>query len=323
MVQQPFLYFHETRKDDLIMKQINLGGTGPAVSEIALGCMRLSNLDEKQAEALLRTALELGVNFFDHADIYGKGESEKRFASALGMSPSLRGQMVIQTKCAIHDGMYDFSKAHILQSVDGSLKRLQTDYIDILLLHRPDTLMEPDEVAEAFSALRRSGKVRYFGVSNHNAAQMALLQSALGEKLLVNQLQFSLAHTGIIDAGFNVNLQNEAGIVRDGGILEACRLSGVTIQAWSPLQYGFFGGVFLDSPAYPELNRVLDGIAQAKQAAKSAVAISWILRHPARIQPILGTTSIAHLKEMCRASDLLLTREEWYALYRAAGNRLP
>lgn len=305
------------------MKQIYLGGIGPAVSEIALGCMRLSNLNEKQAEALLRTALELGVNFFDHADIYGKGESEKRFASALGMSPSLRGQMVIQTKCAIHDGMYDFSKAHILQSVDGSLKRLQTDYIDILLLHRPDTLMDPDEVAEAFSALRRSGKVRYFGVSNHNAAQMALLQSALGEKLLVNQLQFSLAHTGIIDAGFNVNLQNEAGIVRDGGILEACRLSGVTIQAWSPLQYGFFGGVFLDSPAYPELNRVLDGIAQTKQAAKSAVAISWILRHPARIQPILGTTSIAHLKEMCCASGLLLTREEWYALYRAAGNRLP
>lgn len=305
------------------MKQIKLGGTGPSVSEIALGCMRLCNLDQKSAEALLRTAMERGINFFDHADIYGKGRSESLFAAALGMPPSLREQMVLQTKCAIHDGMYDFSREHILKSVEGSLNRLQTDYIDILLLHRPDTLMEPDEVAEAFTALRLSGKVRYFGVSNQNAAQIALLQSALGEKLLVNQLQFSLAHTGLIDAGFNVNMKNEAGVVRDGGILEYCRLNGMTIQAWSPLQYGFFGGVFLDSPAYPELNHALEAIAREKQAAKSAVAISWILRHPARIQPVLGTTSIAHLQEMCRATDFTLTRAEWYALYRAAGNRLP
>lgn len=305
------------------MKQIQLGGTGPAVSEIALGCMRLCNLDAKGAEALLRTAMEQGINFFDHADIYGKGMSESLFASALGMPPSLREQMVLQTKCAIHDEMYDFSREHILKSVDGSLKRLQTDYIDILLLHRPDTLMEPEEVAEAFAALRRSGKVRYFGVSNQNAAQMALLQSALGEKLLVNQLQFSLAHTGFLDAGFHVNMKNEAGIVRDGGILEYCRLNGVTIQAWSPLQSGFFGGVFLDSPEYPELNKTLEEIAREKQVAKSAAAISWILRHPAKIQPVLGTTSIAHLTEMCRAAEITLSRAEWYALYRAAGNRLP
>ena len=239
------------------------------------------------------------------------------------MAPSLRGQIVIQTKCAIHDGMYDFSKEHILKSVECSLRRLQTDYIDILLLHRPDTLMEPEEVAEAFAALRQSGKVRYFGVSNQNAAQMALLQSALGEKLLVNQLQFGLAHTGIIDAGFNVNMKNEAGLLRDGGILEYCRLNGITIQAWSPLQYGFFGGVFLDNPAYPELNSALEEIAREKQASKSAVAISWILRHPANIQPILGTTSREHLLEMCRASDITLSRAEWYGLYRTAGNRLP
>ena len=304
------------------MKQIKLGGVGPSVSELALGCMRLCNLDTKAAESLLRTAMEQGINFFDHADIYGKGRSESLFASALGMAPSLRGQIVIQTKCAIHDGMYDFSKEHILKSVEGSLRRLQTDYIDILLLHRPDTLMEPEEVAEAFAALRQSGKVRYFGVSNQNAAQMALLQSALGEKLLVNQLQFGLAHTGIIDAGFNVNMKNEAGLLRDGGILEYCRLNGITIQAWSPLQYSFFGGVFLDNPAYPELNSALEEIAREKQASKSVVAISWILRHPANIQPILGTTSREHLL-MCCASDITLSRAEWYGLYRTAGNRLP
>ena len=251
------------------MHQIKLGGVGPSVSELALGCMRLCNLDTKAAESLLRTAMEQGINFFDHADIYGKGGSESLFASALGMAPSLRGQIVIQTKCAIHDGMYDFSKEHILKSVECSLRRLQTDYIDILLLHRPDTLMEPEEVAEAFAALRQSGKVRYFGVSNQNAAQMALLQSALGEKLLVNQLQFGLAHTGIIDAGFNVNMKNEAGLLRDGGILEYCRLNGITIQAWSPLQYGFFGGVFLDNPAYPELNSALEEIAREKQASNT------------------------------------------------------
>ena len=284
------------------MHQIKLGGVGPSVSELALGCMRLCNLDTKAAESLLRTAMDQGINFFDHADIYGKGGSESLFASALGMAPSLRGQIVIQTKCAIHDGMYDFSKEHILKSVECSLRRLQTDYIDILLLHRPDTLMEPEEVAEAF---------------------MALLQSALGEKLLVNQLQFGLAHTGIIDAGFNVNMKNEAGLLRDGGILEYCRLNGITIQAWSPLQYGFFGGVFLDNPAYPELNSALEEIAREKQVSKSAVAISWILRHPANIQPILGTTSREHLLEMCRASDITLSRAEWYGLYRTAGNRLP
>lgn len=305
------------------MKEIKLGGVGPSVSELALGCMRLCNLDTKAAESLLRTAMDQGINFFDHADIYGKGGSESLFASALGMAPSLRGQIVIQTKCAIHDGMYDFSKEHILKSVEGSLRRLQTDYIDILLLHRPDTLMEPEEVAEAFAALRQSGKVRYFGVSNQNAAQMALLQSALGEKLLVNQLQFGLAHTGIIDAGFNVNMKNEAGLLRDGGILEYCRLNGITIQAWSPLQYGFFDGVFLDSPAYPQLNSALEEIARAQNTSKSAVAISWILRHPANIQPILGTTSREHLLEMCRASNITLSRAEWYGLYRAAGNQLP
>lgn len=304
------------------MKEIKLGGVGPSVSELALGCMRLCNLDTKAAESLLRTAMDQGINFFDHADIYGKGGSESLFASALGMAPSLRGQIVIQTKCAIHDGMYDFSKEHILKSVEGSLRRLQTDYIDILLLHRPDTLMEPEEVAEAFAALRQSGKVRYFGVSNQNAAQMALLQSALGEKLLVNQLQFGLAHTGIIDAGFNVNMKNEAGLLRDGGILEYCRLNGITIQAWSPLQYGFFDGVFLDSPAYPQLNSALEEIARAQNTSKSAVAISWILRHPANIQPILGTTSREHLLEMCRASNITLSRAEWYGLYRAAGNQL-
>ena len=307
------------------MKKITLGGM--QASDIVLGCMRISDMAVSRVQELLETAVEEGINYFDHADLYGHGASEEVFAKAMGQKPSLRERIYLQSKCGIRDDgglfRYDFSKSHILKSVDGILKRLNIDYLDALLLHRPDPLVEPEEVAEAFAALRQSGKVRYFGVSNQNAAQMALLQSALGEKLLVNQLQFGLAHTGIIDAGFNVNMKNEAGLLRDGGILEYCRLNGITIQAWSPLQYGFFGGVFLDNPAYPELNSALEEIAREKQASKSAVAISWILRHPANIQPILGTTSREHLLEMCRASDITLSRAEWYGLYRTAGNRLP
>ena len=307
------------------MKKITLGGM--QASDIVLGCMRISDMAVSRVQELLETAVEEGINYFDHADLYGHGASEELFAKAMGQKPSLRERIYLQSKCGIRDDgglfRYDFSKSHILKSVDGILKRLNIDYLDALLLHRPDPLVEPEEVAEAFAALRQSGKVRYFGVSNQNAAQMALLQSALGEKLLVNQLQFGLAHTGIIDAGFNVNMKNEAGLLRDGGILEYCRLNGITIQAWSPLQYGFFGGVFLDNPAYPELNSALEEIAREKQASKSAVAISWILRHPANIQPILGTTSREHLLEMCRASDITLSRAEWYGLYRTAGNRLP
>lgn len=305
------------------MKQILLGGRVPA-SEISLGCMRISGLEPKAAENLVRTALDEGINFFDHADIYGGGRSEEVFAQAVGMCPSVRERMLIQTKCAIHDGIYDFSKEHILRSVEGSLRRLKTDYVDFLLLHRPDTLMEPEEVAEAFDVLRRSGKVRHFGVSNQKPLQMELLNRALdGEKLLIDQLQFSVCHTGMVDSGLNVNMKNSAAQDMDGSVLEYCRLNNVTIQPWSPFQYGFFEGVFIGSDRYPELNAVLDRIAEERGVTSSAVAIAWILRHPARMQPIVGTTSAARLKEICAASRVELSRAEWYEIYKAAGNRLP
>ena len=305
------------------MKQILLGGKVPA-SEISLGCMRISGLEPKAAENLVRTALDEGINFFDHADIYGRGRSEEVFAQAVGMCPSVREKMLIQTKCAIHDGIYDFSKEHILRSVDGSLRRLKTDYVDFLLLHRPDTLMEPEEVAEAFDVLRRSGKVRHFGVSNQKPLQMELLNRALdGEKLLIDQLQFSVCHTGMVDSGLNVNMKNSAAQDMDGSVLEYCRLNNVTIQPWSPFQYGFFEGVFIGSDRYPELNAVLDRIAEERGVTSSAVAIAWILRHPARMQPIVGTTNAARLKEICAASRVELSRAEWYEIYKAAGNRLP
>ena len=305
------------------MKKIKLGGVLPA-SEIALGCMRIAGLPVADAEKLIRTAQEAGIDFFDHADIYGGGVSEEVFAKVVDMRPSVRESMLIQTKCGIRPGVcYDFSKEHILESVDGSLRRLRTEYIDVLLLHRPDTLMEPEEVAEAFDRLHTSGKVRYFGVSNQNPLQMELLAKYLRQPLLINQLQFSMAHTGMIDAGFHVDMKDQQASVRDGGVLEYCRLKDITIQPWSPFQYGFFEGVFLDNEKFPELNQAVDEMAAAKGVTNTAIAIAWILRHPARMQPIVGTTKAERLKAICRATDIQLTREEWYQLYMAAGNTLP
>lgn len=304
------------------MKQILVGGKIPA-SAISLGCMRISGMSKKEAETLIRTAIEEGINFFDHADIYGGGKSEEVFADALSDTPSLRDKILVQSKCAIHDGIYDFSKEHILKSVEGSLKRLKTDHLDFLLLHRPDTLMEPEEVAEAFSELKSSGKVLHFGVSNQKPLQMELLNRCLDEKLLVNQLQLSLCHTGMIDSGLNVNMQIDRARDLDGSVLEYCRLNQVTIQAWSPFQYGFFEGVFIGSEKYPELNKVLNRLAEQYNVTPSAIAIAWILRHPAKIQAILGTTNAQRVKDICKASEIELTRMEWYELYKAAGNQLP
>ena len=304
------------------MKQILIGGKIPA-SAISLGCMRISGMSKKDAEKLLRTAIDEGINFFDHADIYGVGKSEEVFSNALSDTPSLRDKILIQRKCAIHDGIYDFSKEHILKSVEGSLKRLKTDHLDFLLLHRPDTLMEPEEVAEAFSQLKSSGKVLHFGVSNQKPLQMELLNRCLDEKLLVNQLQLSLCHTGMMDSGLNVNMQIDRARDLDGSVLEYCRLTQVTIQAWSPFQYGFFEGVFIGSEKFPELNKALDRLAEQYNVTPSAIAIAWILRHPAKIQAILGTTNVQRVKDICKASEVELTRMEWYELYKAAGNQLP
>ena len=305
------------------MKIIEIKRAQMRVPAIGIGCMRMSRLARPEAERYIATALELGLNFFDHADIYGGGESETIFAKAIGMNPTVRERVILQSKCGIKRGWYDSSKEHILSSVDAILKRLGTDYLDFLLIHRPDALVEPGEVAEAFDALAAAGKVRHFGVSNHNPAQMQLLQKSLNQKLAINQLQFGIAHTGMVDVGINVNMKNEAGINRDGSILDYCRLNDITIQPWSPFQYGFFEGVFIGSDKYIELNKELDKQAQQYGVTPSAVAIAWILRHPAAMQPIVGTMNAERLQEIAKAAKVDMTREEWYAIYRAAGNVLP
>jgi predicted oxidoreductase len=285
--------------------------------------MRISEMSNQEISHLVHTAIEGGINFFDHADIYGGGQSEARFAEALGMTPQLRETIILQSKCGIRQGMFDFSKEHILEAVDGSLKRLQTEYLDVLLLHRPDTLVEPEEVAEAFTILEEAGKVRYFGVSNQNPMQIELLKKFVRQPLIINQLQLSITNTGMIDAGINVNMEIDPSIDRDGSILDYCRLHDITIQPWSPFQYGFFEGVFLDNPKFPDLNQKIDELAAAKGVANTAIAIAWLLRHPARMQPIIGTTNADRVRDICRASDITLSRQEWYEIYRAAGNKLP
>lgn len=303
------------------MYKIDFGKSGLKVPAVAVGCMRISNMNEKEVSAFIDTALENGANFFDHADIYGGGKSEKVFGKAV--SPSMRDNIIIQTKCGIRQGMFDFSYEHIVNSVEGSLKRLGTDYIDVLLLHRPDALMEPEEVAKAFSHLKESGKVRNFGVSNQNPYQMQLLQSCMDMPLCANQLQFSIMHAPMIQSGINVNMYNESAVNRDGGVLDFCRLNKITIQPWSPMQFGFFKGCFVDNEQFPELNGVLEKIGDKYGVSKTSVAIAWILRHPAKMQPVTGTTNLQRLKDSLCATDYTLTREEWYEIYRAAGNILP
>ncbi|MEH7096287.1 aldo/keto reductase [Neobacillus vireti] len=306
------------------MKYISIANTDIQASNIIMGNMRLPQLSIAEAENLIRSAMEEGINFFDHADIYGKGKSEEIFSEAIQMNSSIREKMILQSKCGIRNGYFDFSKEHIIESVDGILKRLNTEYLDILLLHRPDPLMEPAEVAEAFEELQTSGKVRYFGVSNHNPAQVELLQKYTSHKLVVNQLQLSIAHTPIIDSGVTLNMKVDQAINRDMSVLEYCRLNDMTIQAWSPYQHGFFSGSFLgDLEHYPELNEVVDSIAAKYGVTNTAIATAWITRHPANIQVVLGTTKVERLKDACQGSDIRLTREEWYQIYKAAGNMIP
>ena len=304
------------------MKHINIGNQFEA-SAVSLGCMRMSDLEEKSVDAIMDTAIENGINFFDHADIYGGGNAEKVFGKYLKRHPGSRKKLMIQTKCAIHDGQFDFSKEHILNSVDKSLFRLGVDYLDVLLLHRPDTLMEPEEVAEAFAILESSGKVKYFGVSNQNILQIELLKTAVTQPLIINQLQFSVTEAGMISAGMNVNMKNAESVMHDGGLLEYSRIKNITIQAWSPFQYGFFQGSFVDSEKFPELNRKLAEIGEKYNLTKTGVAAAWILRHPANMQIVAGTMNPKRLTEICTASEVRLSRSEWYEIYCAAGHTLP
>lgn len=317
------------------MKNVALGNTSLQVSAVALGIMRMASLNADDAAKVLDTVTDKGVNFIDSADIYGGGKSEEIFGQALKKSGVKREDLIIQSKGGIvldpkrsHGDLvfgqrYDFSKQHLLDAVDGILKRMGIDYLDFFLLHRPDSLMEPDQVAAAFDELQAAGKVRHFGVSNCNPMQVDLLQSAVSQRLMVNQLQFGVMHTGPIDFGLHVNMSDDRSVNHDGEIIEYSRLHHMTIQAWSPYQYGMFEGPFIDNPKFPDLNAKLQELADAKGVTKNAIATAWILRHPANMQVILGSMNQNHLKESIAGADVKLTKQEWYDVYFAAGNTLP
>lgn len=292
-------------------------------SPIALGCMRLTRLDVAEAEKLLLTAVELGINFFDHADIYAGGQAETLFGELLRRNPGLREKIIIQTKCGICPGYYDSSEEHILEAVDGSLSRLGLDSVDVLLIHRPDALMEPEEIASAFQKLEKAGKVRAFGVSNMNSAQMQLLDREMPGKLIINQLQFGVAHSGLVDEGIAVNTGLDQAVVRTDGVVDYCRLNNVTIQAWSPMQYGMFKGPFMQCPDYAELNAYMDELAEQYKVSAEAIALAWILRHPAKMQAIIGSANIDRVRRSAEAMHITLTRPEWYKMYKLAGNVIP
>ncbi len=306
------------------MKTIKLGKSELVVPVIAVGCMRINRLDKSEAEHFVQTALDEGATFFDHADIYGDGTCEEMFAEAIQMNGTVREKVILQSKCGIRKGIaFDFSKKHILASVDGILKRLKTDYLDVLLLHRPDALMEPEEVAGAFDILQAAGKVRHFGVSNLNPMQIQLLKKFVKHPFVANQLQLSITNATMISQGLHVNMQDERAVNRDGSVLDFCRLNDITIQPWSPFQYGFFDGVYLNNDKFPELNAKIDEIAAKYNVSNTTMAIAWLLRHPARMQPVTGTMNVQRLKDCAKAADIMITREEWYEIYLAAGNILP
>lgn len=307
------------------MKQLTLRQTNAAIPAIAIGCMRIGEMPPQELARHIAFCLEQGLNFFDHADIYGRGACEENFSKALELTDLKREEFWIQSKCGIVPGvMYDFSKEHILSSVDGILQRLHTDYLDSLVLHRPDTLMEPEEVAAAFDALEASGKVRHFGVSNHKPLQIELLKTGVRQPLEFCQMQLSIPFSGMIASGMETNMLTDGAVDRDGSILEYTRIHSMTIQAWSPFQHGFFGGVFIgDRAQFPELNAELDALAEKYSVTPSGIATAWLLRHPANVQMIAGTTSQTHLQEIIDGSRIELTREEWYKLYLSAGHMLP
>jgi len=308
------------------MRYITLGQDDKELSEIVLGMMRIEDKSVKEVEELVETALSVGINAFDLADIYGRGRCEELLGLVLKNRPDLREEMWIQSKCGIRIEeftYFDFSKDYIIKSVDGILQRLQVDYLDSLLLHRPDALMESDQVAEAFDLLYKQGKVRNFGVSNQNPMMMELLKKDVKQPLAVNQLQLSAAFTSGFESGFHVNMEDSQAAMRDGSIFEYCKLHDVVIQAWSVLQFGYFKGNFVGNEKFQALNQVLDRLAIKYGVTSSTIAISWILRYPAKMQAVVGTTNPKHLREVSQAANFSLTRKEWYEIYLAAGNNLP
>ncbi|CKB21475.1 aldo/keto reductase [Streptococcus pseudopneumoniae] len=308
------------------MRYITLGQDDKELSEIVLGMMRIKDKSVKEVEELVETALSVGINAFDLADIYGRGRCEELLGLVLENRPDLREEMWIQSKCGIRIEeftYFDFSKDYIIKSVDGILQRLKIDHLDSLLLHRPDALMESDQVAEAFDLLYKQGKVRDFGVSNQNPMMMELLKKDVKQPLAVNQLQLSAAFTPGFESGFHVNMEDSQAAMRDGSIFEYCQLHDVVIQAWSVLQFGYFKGNFVGNEKFQALNQVLDRLAIKYGVTPSTIAISWILRYPAKMQAVVGTTNPNHLREVSQAANFSLTRKEWYEIYLAAGNNLP
>ena len=308
------------------MRYITLGQDDKELSEIVLGMMRIKDKSVKEVEELVETALSVGINAFDLADIYGRGRCEELLGLVLKNRPDLREKMWIQSKCGIRIeefAYFDFSKDYIVKSVDGILQRLKIDHLDSLLLHRPDALMESDQVAEAFDLLYKQGKVRDFGVSNQNPMMMELLKKDVKQPLAVNQLQLSAAFTPGFESGFHVNMEDSQAAIRDGSIFEYCKLHDVVIQAWSVLQFGYFKGNFVGNEKFQALNQVLDRLAIKYGVTSSTIAISWILRYPAKMQAVVGTTNPKHLREVSQAANFSLTRKEWYEIYLAAGNDLP
>lgn len=309
------------------MKTYKIPHTQQDVSSVVLGLMRIAKMENAEIRALFDTARETGITMFDHADIYGGSlhKCEERFGEAVTLSPAEREAIMIQSKVGIRSGWFDFSREHILENVDGSLKALKTDYLDVLLLHRPDALVEPEEVAEAFDSLAASGKVRHFGVSNQTPGQIELLKSAIKQHLLFNQVQLSITHANLIAQGVAANMDgSDQSISRDVGLIDYSRLKGMMLQAWSPFQKGFFDGVFIgDRENLPELNDELDRLAAKYGVTPTGIAVAWIVRHPANIQVVLGTTKPERVRESVAGSDIRLTREEWYSLFRAAGHIVP
>lgn len=308
------------------MKKINIANGPQQVSAIIQGCMRMPALSKEDAAKVIRTAYDNGINFFDHATCYGAGEAETRFAEAFPLTGLRREDIYIQSKCGIcpERQEFDWTKENILASTDGILQRLHTDHLDTLLLHRPDLLFDPEEVAAAFDQLEAAGKVRWFGVSNLMPMQIALLKKYVKQPLVIDQVQLSLEQSQLIDQTLYMNNKTtDLSINRDGSALDYCRLHDITVQAWSPLQIGMFGGTFIDNPDYPELNRALAEIAEREQVSKAAVAIAWILRHPAKMQAIIGTMNPSHIQDACDAVKVTLSHHDWYALYLASGKFLP
>ncbi len=308
------------------MKKFNIVNGPQNASAIIQGCMRMPSLSGKEAANVIRTAFECGINFFDHATCYGAGEAETRFAEAFPLTGLKREDIYIQSKCGIcpERQEFDWTKENILSSVDGILQRLCTDHLDTLLLHRPDLLFDPEEVAEAFDTLESAGKVRWFGVSNLMPMQIRLLKKYVKQPLVINQVQLSLEQSQLFDQALYMNNKTtDLSVSRDGSVLDYCRLHDITVQAWSPLQIGMFGGTFLDHPDYPELNKALAEIAEREGVSKAAVAIAWILRHPAKIQTVIGSMDPVHIQDACDAVKVNLSHHDWYALYLASGKFLP